>query len=103
MASNHSISSNVFSGRINYQFCNFKLVIDVPHWYPGAFLEIMFTAVARYCPKNIDLFNEQEDENYHFKGVTTTKSLRNVTKHVKSLCLACFDMPFPHVAQGVAQ
>jgi hypothetical protein len=30
--------------------------------------------------------------------------LRNPTKYIKLLCLACFDMPFPlHVAQRVAQ
>ena len=47
---------------------------------------------------------EQEDKNWHFKGVIAMKCLRNPTKHVKLLCLAHFDMPFPpHVAQRVAQ
>ena len=65
---------------------------------PG-FLEIMYTMVARSCPKNINMLSKKTRID-----VIAMKCLRNPTKHIELLCLAHFDMPFPlRVAQRVAQ
>jgi len=99
------LCSRVFSGRISYEFGNFKLsvyrngtMVRSWKWWnrirrvhgSGQILS------QKYCH-----VEEQEDENCHFMGVTATKSLRNTTKHVKLLCLARFDLPFPpRVSRG---
>ena len=58
-------------------------------------MEIMYTAVARSCPKNIVMLRSRRTRIVilNFEGVTATNSLRNTTKHVKLLRLACFDSP----------
>ena len=68
-----------------------------------AFLKIIYTAVARSCLKNINMLSRKMRIDI-FKGVIVMKCFRNPTQHIKLLCLAHFDMPFPpHVAQRVAQ
>jgi hypothetical protein len=59
------------------------------------FVEIMYMAVARSCPKNIVKLRSRRMRIVilNFEGVTATNSLRNTTKHIKLLRLACFDLP----------